>query len=593
VGHDYWIKRVKQLGKAIIKSTYLRVLEISILMTRMSPADFISLCRAVSHNRSIEHLKLDPRSLLSDVDIFPSLGLFVELNHNLRCLDISHAKNLSEQIPSLILNALLSSHRLQRIVLWHNGIEDEHAADILNALHYSPGMHYLSDLYLGCNNIEEKGCTALVHLLKNPASKLRRLNLCCNNLNNTCVKILAGALMENSTLHLLKLSDQKSVSPSGWCSFAAVLLNPNFSLKTVVLSHNNVGDCGAISFGHSLTNNSRSKRKGFKLDLSYDKGISLVGWQGFSSCLCAPNSTLREINDELATLIITAVAKSSILKKLNMSAMVTISAAGWIQCFRLMADFEFTLDTIDLGHNTIDDSGATMLFNLLVNSSLKTLDIAYTESITPAGWMICLQSLIGTNTTVEKLELHSNNIDDEGAALLVHLPPTLCTTYIDLHDNRLISANGWSLFARILRVGSSSKLNQLCLGSEDQVVITDRVITGFADHALSQNISLEILELYGTSFSKRGWRALADSLCDNSSIADICNSNHTLHTFWLNHGVPPGCFSSCLSLNNNEDKADVIRSKILPHFFHNADNIGPIFAQLPTNLFPDAVSWIG
>ena len=93
VGHDYWIKRVEQLGKAIIKSTYLRVLEISILMTRMSPADFISLCRAVSHNRSIEHLKLDPRSLLSDVDIFPSLGLFVELNHNLRCLDISHAKN--------------------------------------------------------------------------------------------------------------------------------------------------------------------------------------------------------------------------------------------------------------------------------------------------------------------------------------------------------------------------------------------------------------------------------------------------------------------------------------------------------------------
>ena len=508
-------------------------------------------------------------------------------------------KTFSERIPSLISNALLSSHRLQRIVLWHNGIEDEHAADILNALHYSPGMHYLSDLYLGCNNIEEKGCTALGHVLKNPASKLRRLNLCCNNLNNTCVEILAGALMENSTLHLLNLSDQKSVSLSGWCSFAAVLSNPNSSLKTVVLSHNDVGDCGAISFGHSLTNNSRSKRKGFKLDLSYDKSISLVGWQGFSSCLCAPNLTLRElslegceINDELATLIITAVAKSSILKKLNMSAMVTISAAGWIQCFCLMADFEFTLDAIDLGHNTIDDSGATMLFNLLVNSSLKTLDIAYTESITPAGWMICLQSLIGTNTTVEKLELHSNNIDDEGAALLVHLLPTLCTTYIDLHDNRLISANGWSLFARILRVGSSSKLNQLCLGSEDQVVITDRVITGFAD-ALAQNISLEILELYGTSFSKRGWRALADALCDNSSIADICNSNHTLHTFWLGRGFPPGCITSFLSLNKNEDKADVIRSKFLAHFFHNVDNIGPVFAQLPTELFPDAVSWIG
>ena len=72
----------------------------------------------------------------------------------------------------------------------------------------------------------------------------------------------------------------------------------------------------------------------------------------------------------------------------------------------------------------------------------------------------------------------------------------------------------------------------------------------------------------------------------------MCSSNHTLGTCWVNAGLPHSLLS-LLDLNYNEDKADVIRAKILMHFFSDIDNIGQVFAQVPMSTMPNAIEWIG
>ena len=127
----------------------------------------------------------------------------------------------------------------------------------------------------------------------------------------------------------------------------------------------------------------------------------------------------------MAAVIIGATVESSSLKSLKMPMIESMTAAGWIQCFRLLAESdEFTLDEFDISDKYIDDVGAAILFNLLANSTLKTLGIASNISITPAGWIACFQSLVDSDTTVKTLWLDGNNIDYEGAVLLSDLLST-------------------------------------------------------------------------------------------------------------------------------------------------------------------------
>ena len=599
-----WVDRSEQLCEAIIKSVHLCKLNICNNLSPLMSTDVLkSLCRAISLNRSIQHLKMSYFDL-TDVDIFPILSPFFEFNHNLRCIDISHAKNFPEKIPSFISTVLQSgSSRLERIVLWSNNIGDDHAANLLNAIDSSSGLSHLSDLWLGCNSIGREGCQALGDLLENPQSKIQRLKLCGNQFDDECMGILACALVKNSTMKELDLGSQKSVTPTGWCTFSSILLsNPNCSLTTINLADNLIGDEGAISLGNSMLTTGHLKRKGVYLDLTLSKSITMAGWQGFSTCLSNNGSALIGLNlymcnisDEMAAVIIGATVESSSLKSLKMPMIESMTAAGWIQCFRLLAESdEFTLDEFDISDNYIDDVGAAILFNLLANSTLKTLGIASNISITPAGWIACFQSLVDSDTTVKTLWLDGNNIDYEGAVLLSDLLPSFGTTHLDIHGNLLLSANGWSLFADVLLPETGSELNHLCIGNDDGNDIDDHVVTRFAS-ALARNTSLQTLELYGVAISDRGWSALANTLCDNSSIASICNSNHTLRACWLysDEGLPRGLFSSLLQVNSIKDKADMLRTKIIMHYFSDVDNIGQVFAHVPVTTLPDAIAWIG
>ena len=94
-----------------------------------------------------------------------------------------------------------------------------------------------------------------------------------------------------------------------------------------------------------------------------------------------------------------------------------------------------------------------------------------------------------SQSALEELVFPYNNIDDDGARILVdvivsHIGTVRC---LDLEDNSFITTNGWRAFADALRPTSLSKLNILRIGDHKHVVnnrgnhIDDSVIVGLVE----------------------------------------------------------------------------------------------------------------
>ena len=122
--------------------------------------------------------------------------------------------------------------------------------------------------------------------------------------------------------------------------------------------------------------------------------------------------------------------------------------------------------------------------------------------------------------------------------------------------------------------------------------IDGSVIICFAD-ALIGNTSLTALSLCGHQISDVGRRALANALCDTSSLVNTFNSNHTLQSFSYRSSLN-GDLQSLLDMNECENKFEVAREKILAtHFGDIGACVRTIFAPMPTPTLPTALSWIG
>ena len=99
--------------------------------------------------------------------------------------------------------------------------------------------------------------------------------------------------------------------------------------------------------------------------------------------------------------------------------------------------------------------------------------------------------------------------------------------------------------------------------------------------------------------TKRGWEAISTLLCNKASIMDTYNSNHTLqdpgdYAYPLDT-IPKNLVDS-LELNENKDKVEVARQKILrAHFSGDNDDSTNVqeFLDMELEVIPTAIAWIG
>lgn len=206
---------------------------------------------------------------------------------------------------------------------------------------------------------------------------------------------------------------------------------------------------------------------------------------------------------------------------------------------------------------------------------------------------------VGFRIFRRELILDTNNIDDEGAALLVYfLARSSEVSCVNIRGNPLIRIDGWRLFAGSLHPTSSSKLKVLIIGKKGRLSkeMIDNLIATFS-HLLGGNTAIEVLKLCDyDKVTNAGWSALYNALCNKSSIADIYSSNHTFHTMedviLRRNSVTdrlPFDILSLLRLNHNKNKGEVIRFKILKYFLSDAANVGPTFANVATTVIPNAI----
>ena len=98
---------------------------------------------------------------------------------------------------------------------------------------------------------------------------------------------------------------------------------------------------------------------------------------------------------------------------------------------------------------------------------------------------------------------------------------------------------------------------------------------------------------YSTLITERGWEAVLTLLCNKASVLDTYNSNHTLNYVYCDLS---GDLRSLLELNENKDKMEVARQKILQTHFSSEDDTASNIQELldmELEMMPTAVEWIG
>ncbi len=606
LGHNDWDKKV---ASAISNNNQLQKLLINVdSVWTLNVSD--QFLEQVAENRSMKHLCLDGFGH-AKIDVFRILAPFLKHNINLRCIEIRNTELKRIPFFTSVLMQSTTIH-LEQIILSGTRIEDESAGDFVNALNSMPGLCHLKTLSLSSNNIGCKGCMALGGLLKNDATRLQVLCLFGNNLDDECMKDLTNGLSKNKTIKDLDLSYLRQVTPNGWRTFSAYLLESGCSVEKLDLQWNHIGEEGVISLGNTMTRNTSLKLKHICLGLMLAR-VNFAGWHAFSTGL--RSSAIRklylydtDIDDSGAISIVSALAGVTSLKILNLSTNPYITPHGWTKCLRLLIDSDLMLEELYLGSNNIDDAGAEIVFEALVknNASLKSLNLACCDDITSDGWIWSFRLLLDSKSSLETLNLKDSDIDDEGASILIKLLGNdFSLTSLSLGGNDSLTIDGWCAFARLLLPSSSSKLKVLKLWSYHRRSRTnDRYVIAFAQ-ALAMNTSLEELELFNSvhdnndeeleiELSIEGWNAFTKAMCDSSSIINVCSSNHTLHKlFHFYDGFIPPSLQSLLKLNRMKNTSEVARAKIIKHYFSIASNVESTFSDFSATMMPDAMSWIG
>lgn len=203
---------------------------------------------------------------------------------------------------------------------------------------------------------------------------------------------------------------------------------------------------------------------------------------------------------------------------------------------------------------------------------MRFLDLGWNGATTANGWREFSLCLHHTASALEKLSLFCCNINEEGGTVLGNA----------LVDNRSL---------RVLDMAGNN--------------LTDEAVIALVD-ALSLNTRMSEMKIGGNdSLTMRSWTALSNLLCNASSIESMIMSNHTLHTIYdaeeaevpvieVLDGSPD--LEDVLFMNEDGNKVDVVRQKIIQYYFMDDDDIIiniKEFVDMEMNVLPRAISWIG
>jgi len=371
ISKSNWIKRA---GRAIGDSTSLRRLNIGIPSREMDGTWLSELLRHLPRNRSIESLEiwLEPSPLSRKIyelewDIFHELTPFIEHNSNLTNIQLHWGTQSMLDSLALALSTC-KNERLERIYLHRVLAEDDYDRIFASLTEYNN----LLEICVGDSEIGTLGCVELSKFLRNSESKIHKLQLLNNELDDERMVILSIGLMRSKSMKLLDLRRNSSATAKGWGAFSAILFHPTCTIEKLWLSGVDLNDEGVTYLGEALAVNKSAQY----LDLFNNPSITNDGWREFFKCMRNPDSSLKELNlsdcridDEGVAIIMNALEENTSLKRLS------------------------------LEHNPITSRGLMTIFNSLLNSGITVgdLNLRYSrigfEGLTQEDWRVLSRAL--------------------------------------------------------------------------------------------------------------------------------------------------------------------------------------------------------
>lgn len=588
----------------------------------------IEFFRAIARNRSIQKLSVSCDYIIDAVAI---LSPFIEQNTNLCKITLWNMGDRgAEQLAYALSNC--PNKLLQGVDLnFDFDVGYESSAKVLTAL---GSYHNLVEISLSSSVGGRDGCIVIGNLLQCEQSNLKKLSIfSCEDLDDECIEILSTALSKNSSLKLLECGGRNSMSYGGigLLHFARSLKH-HPSLKELYLDDLEFDDETA-----SVLTNSLARMTTVKKITLYEHGMSPIAWLSFFSCLLQKLNTSLEylsvkgagMNDEGATYLSNALAKNITLQTLDLSfghfstvgavalggALFTsktlktldlrynscrgsiIGTAGWNAIFSGLSNPESALEDLRLHEAGIDEGSlVTLASALATNRSLKKLDISDNRGISNVGW-VNFFSLMPCNL-LEELTLAGNNIDDTVVPTMVSKLTNHCLPLKKLGLSRTeITSVGWRGVSTLLDT-STLNLEEITFGhhnvNANEFIIDDETIISFTN-GLVNNTNLKALKIhYVKAITERGWTALANLLCNNSTIDSTFLSNHTLEYIYYpdQDNELPNHIVSLLRLNRENDRAGAARLKILRHHFSEGASM-QLFVDMDMGILPSALAWAG
>ena len=522
--------------------------------------------------------------------------------HNRRPSDLpyilgeqGHNLPTREQLQGLFL-CIYQNRSIKSLTISLIQIVDEFGGDLIEGLSGHPS---LDSLDVNHGKLGSKGCEALGKVLNHPKSILKDLRLPYCKLDDEGLGLLCDGLVGNSTIKRLCLNGNYQITSVGWRALSNVIRH--CKLIQLSLQHTT-----ATCFNDEAVYILCSALRGSTvrdLNLSFNNSISSIGWQIIFNQL--PHTSIEKLDCKMNKIDDTgleALASIGTLKYLDLFYNRVITPSGWRSFFNLVQIRGVQLVKLDISENNIGNEGADALGSLLGSmNSLKTLEMTGTSGddlngITTQGWVSLFTVLHGSNLDLADLNLNSNSIDDQGIQLLVPLVSRMNSLKrLCLSCNQRATPTGWRALSAFLQ-SPNFALQELPLFENS---INDDTVVAFAN-ALVHNKTLESLDLDGCYdeddnelITERGWEALSNLVCNETSIMNTYNSNHKLHDLCDDF---PDDLVSLLKLNKNKDKVEVARQKILQtHLSREDDDTSKIqeLLDMELEMIPSVMAWVG
>ncbi|XP_032898042.1 ribonuclease inhibitor-like [Amblyraja radiata] len=329
----------------------------------------------------------------------------------------------------------------------------------------------LKELELGYNKLGDCGVKLLSAALGCRQCKLHKLRLNKNDLTSACAEDLARALCTNRSL-----TEVDGLKNNGFtCSPAeklATVLRRNRSLKELDLDHNKLGDRGMQLLTMALSDSDCQIQELMhvpaRMILEIHKLDTASCAKDLAAALCAtPSLTKLELGENYlgnsgVKVLSTAFRDPDCkIQKLSLNNNQLTDSSARDIASTLNANISLT--QLDLGENTLGDSGVKMLSVALRDSDCITSRSCgdLSSNRLTASCAQDLASALSTTPSLTELSLGDNKLGDAGVRLLCEaLKDTECNIQeLRLNNNGLTQSCAEDLAAAIITNDSLTGLD--------------------------------------------------------------------------------------------------------------------------------------